>query len=190
MRLALILAAALLTGCDGGDGGNDQPRPTSAWEIGPTINGRNYSKGFVKGNVIDVNDVHYVTRKAVPPLSGTMTVSFHLSAPLTGTGCGAQPATASLYFQREGDDWNTDGARWWSTFATVQLDHAGDYTITAPLDGPWTSVEKKTAASHPGDFASSKVKAERVGFTIGNCTGFGHGGTGPATLTITGFSVQ
>lgn len=189
MRAPFLAAALLLLGCDGGDDGPRPPANPAGWEIGPTIAGRNYSKGTISGNVIAVQDVHYVTRPANGPLAGTMRVLFHLDAPLTGTGC-AGPATASLYFQKSGDDWNTDGDRWWATFATVALDHAGDYAISASLDGPWTSVEVKTAESHPQDFASAKAKAGRVGFTLGNCTGFGHGGTGPATLTIREFEVE
>ena len=157
------------------------------WRIGPMIDGKNYSTGAVNGNVITVQDVHYITRPT-GPLSGTLSVSFHLDAPLTGTGCGTSPATATLYFQHKDDDWNTDGLRWWATFATVTLDHAGDYTMTAPLDGPWTSVLTKTAATDPGDFANSKNNAGLVGITLGNCTGYGHGATGPATLTIASFN--
>jgi hypothetical protein len=160
----------------------------TVWEIGPTIDGRNYSTGSVNGNVITVSDVHYITR-STGPLSNQISITFHLSAPLIGTGCEG-PATASLYFQRSGDDWDTDGARWWATFATVTLDHAGDYTIVAPLDGPWTSVEKKTTINAPSDFADAKAHAARVGMTLGNCTGYGHGGTGPAQITILEFAAS
>jgi hypothetical protein len=183
---AAFLLALLLASCDDG---SSPPRavPAATWEIGPTIDGKNYSTGSVSGNVITVADVHYVTR-LTGPLSGTIRLSFHLDAPLTGTGCGTAPATASLYFQQAGDDWATDGKRWWATFATVTLDHAGDYTMVAPLDGPWTSVERKTALLNPQDFADAKARAARVGFTLGNCTGYGHGATGLAKLTITAFA--
>jgi hypothetical protein len=42
----------------------------------------------------------------------------------------------------------------------------------------------------PQDFANAKRYANRVGFTIGNCEGLGHGGTGPAILTITSFDIK
>lgn len=183
MRSAVALL--LLASC----GGDFTPDASNQWDVGPTINGKNYSTGSISGNVLTVRDVHYVT-KATGPLSGTLSLRFHLDAPLTGTmtpenGCGPAPATASLYFQRDNDNWATDGNRWWATFATVTLDHAGDYTMTAPMDGPWTSVQDMTAALNPQVFADAKVHAARVGFTLGNCTGYGHGGSGPANLTIT-----
>lgn len=177
MKYQLAALALLLAGC----GGNGSPA-SNGWEIGPTIDGRNYSIGTVQGNVIQVQDVHYITRAATGPLTGTMSVSFNLSAPLTGTKCGG--ATASIYFQQRGDDWATDGKRWWAKFAMVQLDHAGDYTMTAPMDGPWTSVLTMTAKDSPEAFAAAKADPSRVGFTLGNCEGLGHGATGPGTITI------
>lgn len=163
------------------------------WNLGPTIDGKNYSTGSVNGNVITVQDAHYITKAATGPLTGTMSVTFNLSAPLTGTatpenGCGPAPATVTLYFQQAGDNWETDGKRWWAKFATVTLDHAGDYTMTVPMDGAWTSVQDMTAANNPQAFADAKANPSRVGFTIGNCTGLGHGGTGPAVLTIQSFN--
>jgi hypothetical protein len=181
---AFILAFMLLASCGSG---SPSPQPTSSWEIGPIIDGRNYSTGSVSGNSITVADVHYVTRPT-GPISGTIGIKFHLDAPLTGTGC-STPATASLYFQQANDNWTADGKRWWATFATVTLDHAGDYSMTAPLDGPWTSVERETAVTSPAAFAAAKAHAVRVGFTLGNCTGYGHGATGPATLTVLEFRV-
>lgn len=188
LRWAILVL--LLASCGDDDKRNNPPRsvPVSAWELGP-ITDHNYSVGSVNGNTITIQDVHYITRPT-GPLANQISVSFTLSAPLTGTGCGDNPATASLYFQRAGDDWKTDGKRWWATFATVTLDHAGTYTMTAPLDGPWTSVETKTALTDPAEFADAKAHAERVGITLGNCTGYGHGATGPATLTINDFSAS
>jgi len=184
-RLFILPLVLALAACGGGESAVQSTPAPSVWEIGPA----GYSTGSVNGNVITVQDVHYVTRPT-GTLSDSISVSFYLSAPLTGTGCGTTPATASLYFQRKGDDWATDGWRWWATFATVTLDHAGNYSMTAPLNGPWTSVERKTAANNPQDFADAKAHASRVGFTLGNCTGYGHGGTGPATLTIETFAAS
>jgi hypothetical protein len=191
MNYALLIGgiACLLAGCGDSEGKTSGGHAAAqAWQIGPTIDGRNYSTGSVSGNTITVADVHYITRPT-GPLAREISIAFALSAPLTGTGC-TGPATATLYFQRSGDDWNTDGARWWATFATVTVDHAGDYSMTAPLDGPWTSVEKKTAIANPSDFADAKAHAARVGMTLGNCTGYGHGATGPAQLTITSFEAS
>lgn len=186
MRAGVVLAF-LLVGCS--TDRQPAPPPANVWELGPTISGHNYSTGSVAGNTIHVRDVHYVTQRSGPLKAGTMSITFELSAPLTGTKC-TNPATATLYFQKAGDDWNTDGNRWWATFATVTLDHAGTYSMEAPLDGPWTSVFTETAKSNPQHFADAKAKANRAGFTLGNCEGYGHGGTGPATLTVLSFRMR
>jgi hypothetical protein len=189
---SLALLAFVLVACDGGGGDRQPPAPVSGWELGPTIDGKQYSKGWVTGNVITVRDVHYVTKRS-GPLSSRISVGFNLSAPLTGTvpekdptACTPpRPATATLYFQAKGDDWLEHGKRWWAKSATVKLDHAGDYTMSAPLlPSAWGSTGES------GDFAKALANVERVGFTIGNCEGYGHGGTGPATLTITSFEAS
>ena len=185
--MRLLPLCLLLAACSGGD--RQPPPPAQAWEIGPTIDGKQYSTGSVNGNVFQIQDIHYITR-ATGPLAGSVSVSFNLSAKLTGTGCGVTPATATLYFQRAGDDWSMDkGYRWWATFAAATLDHPGDYTIMAPLDGPWTSDQNKNTLNAPQDFEAAKQGAERVGITLGNCTGYGHGATGPATMIIKNFEV-
>lgn len=164
------------------------PASSTGWSIGPIMDGRNYSDGgSIEGNTITLGEVHYVTRKPDGPLEGTISLSFHLDAPLKGAKCGV--GTASLFFQAASDDWATDGARWWA--ATTTLDHAGDYTLTAPLvEGPWTSVLSMTSTADPEFFSTAKLNVGNVGFTLGNCEGLGHGAVGPAHLTITNWSVQ
>lgn len=176
MKAAFL--ALMLASCGGGDVATPS---VYTWTVGAP-------DGIPSGPVIDITQgsVNYIT-KATGPLTGTLSVTFNITAPLTGKGCPG-PATASLYFEATNDDWRTDGKRWWATFATVTLDHAGEYTITAPMDGPWTSVMTMTAVKDPQVFADAKANAARVGFTLGNCTGWGHGATGPATLTIKSFT--
>lgn len=113
------------------------------------------------------------------------TIIFGKECPVTS------PSGVTLYFQKSGDDWRSDGGRWWATFATATLSGASEGEIIAPLQGAWTSVYRMTAAANPGEFASAKDNADRVGFTFGNCTGFGHGAraTGPVTFVVTDFQV-
>ncbi|HVL39843.1 MAG TPA: hypothetical protein VM328_10685 [Fimbriimonadaceae bacterium] len=178
------------------------------WEIGPIIDGKNYSKNVPatptqngEGWYIDLptsDGVHYVTHR-YGSLSGKskMTIRYRIEM---ADGVKIVPSTdpsgpaigPTLYFQRKGDDWRTDGWRWWATFSSPVPIVAGEFEVTAPLDGPWTSVNTKTATANPVDFANAKANAERVGFTLGGGTGFGHGvyATGPARLVVTSFTIE
>jgi hypothetical protein len=219
----LTLAAITLTlsSCGGGSGpGQADPAspPLTAtgdlmnaadWQIGPIIDGKNYSNGVPLHPVQDADGswhidlpqsdgVHYVTH-SIGSLSGKTKITMHYRVE-TDPGVqilpSSNPSAASmgptLYFQRSGDNWSTDGNRWWATFETPAPIVAGTFELTAPLDGPWTSVETKTAANSPDDFKQAKANAARVGFTLGGGTGYGHGvyATGPARIVVTGFTVD
>lgn len=188
MKYALALAFLLLAGCHDSTPPIDYAPPSSTgWSVGPIMGHHNYSTATMDGDTITLGEAHYITRKPDGPLEGTISLSFHLDAPLKGAKCGV--GTASLFFQAASDDWATDGARWWA--ATTTLDHAGDYTLTAPLvEGPWTSVLTMTSKSDPEYFSTAKLNVGNVGFTLGNCEGLGHGAVGPAHLTITNWSVK
>jgi hypothetical protein len=69
---------------------------------------------------------------------------------------------------------------------------AGTFEISASLDGPWTSVESKTATANPTDFANAKQNAAEVGFTLGGGTGYGHGvyAVGQARIVVTDFRID
>jgi hypothetical protein len=98
----------------------------------------------------------------------------------------------TLYFQQSGDDWNTDGKRWWATFEIRHPIQLGEFEISVPLDGRWTSVEKMTAESNPNQFATAKQQADRVGFTFGGGDGYGHGvyANGSARFVLTSFKIE
>ena len=98
----------------------------------------------------------------------------------------------TLYFERSGDDWNTDGYRWWASFAAVMPMVAGDHEVSARLDSNWTSVMTKTALNYPDDFSRSIQDSQAVGFTLGGGTGYGHGvyATGPARLIVKDFRLE
>jgi hypothetical protein len=193
------------------------PTPTPAvsltnpadWEIGPIIDGKNYSHNVplhptpeaMFGWHIDFpqsDGVHYVTRH-FGSLSGKTKITMHYRIEMDD-GVKIVPSTAPklpsigpvLYFQREHDNWASDGWRWWATFNAPIPIVAGEFELSVPLDGAWTSVETKTSANSPGDFFDAKQYADRIGFTLGGGTGYGHGvyATGPARIVVTEFKVE
>lgn len=179
------------------------------WEIGPVINGSNYSIGMPlnptqtpDGWAFDFplapGSVHYVTFP-FGPLVGKSHIVMHYrieadpGVQIIPVCCSALPAIGpTIYFQQQGDDWKSDGKRWWATFDTKISIVAGDYQLDIPLDGQWTSVSAMTAQSNPQEFKTAKENAARVGFTLGGGDGFGHGvyATGRARLVVTDFKVE
>lgn len=174
------------------------PEPRSVWQLGPTIDGRNYSTGAsVSGNTFAIpalpGGLHYVTQP-----TGSLTGKSRIVMRYTVTGdtfassSPGKPATISIYFQRRGDDWSGLGEyeayRWWFTKQTLT---AGAHEMIAPLDSPWwQAVEQSNGRTNPAGFAHAKANAESVGFTLGGGSGLGHGAYGPATLTIAYFGVE
>ena len=187
------LALLLLAGCAGGNI-NSEPVPQAQWTAGPDQCGRDYRENCSAGTVISGNviafptgtEAHYITRAGSLKGKSAMHLSFHSDGPLRGAGC-SSTSMVSLYFASADNDWRSDGLRWWS--GATFVDHAGDYTIDASLDGPWSSVMIQTSAANTVDFAAAKDRANRVGFTFGNCTGLGHGAAGPGRITVTAFEV-
>jgi hypothetical protein len=186
--LVLVLASC---------GGEEQYR---GWEIGPVINGRNYSLGLPNETdgtfpISPTAQPHYVTKPS-GPLTGKTAIRLRYrvegNATIHGAGCGAlSPSKVTIYFQREGDNWAKEGYRWWATFASQRLTAAGEYEITAPLSGRWTGIESANAYDDKPLFDKALEETARVGFTFANCTGYGHGAqaTGPMRFTIVRFEV-
>jgi hypothetical protein len=218
--VSLIALGASLASCGGG-GGQGGPAfiPTPAvttaalmnandWEVGPIISGKNYSHNVPTHPIQDADGwhidlpqsdgVHYVTRQS-GSLAGKTKITIRYRVEMSD-GVKIVPSSypnapalgPTLYFQRAGDDWNTDGWRWWATFSTPDPIVAGTFEISAPLDALWTSVDAKTATNSPSDFASAKEHAGRVGFTLGGGTGYGHGvfATGQARIVVTDFRID
>ena len=183
------------------------PLSASTWEIGPTINGRNRSLGLSRPSILKDGLGFAISRTAEPhyvtfwhgSLRGRKQIRmrFRVEGPggavIHGAKCPiSSPSAVTLYFQREGDDWTTDGGRWWATFASASLKGPiGETEIVAPLDGRWTSVVDMTAQKNPDAFDIAKMQAGRVGFTFANCEGFGHGAraTMPVRFVVTSFQV-
>lgn len=181
----------------------------SNWEIGPIINGKNYSVGMPLNPTqtsdgwafdfpLSPGSVHYVTFQS-GSLVGKTHIVVHYRIETNSNVqlfpvCCAQLASIgpTLYFQEKGDNWSTDGMRWWATFAAPNPIQSGDYTLDVPLDGAWTSVNTMTAASNPIEFTNAKQNAARVGFTFGGGDGYGHGvyANGTARFVLESFSLE
>jgi hypothetical protein len=219
MKYFIPLLAFILMSCDE-DKPSPRPAPTGSpiWEIGPITNsGKNYSinmplhpTGHPDGWSFDFgpdSEPHYITFRH-GPLTGKniIRMSYRVEAAddvkIYGAGCSVDSASQiTLYFQRAGDDWSTDGWRWWATPLSLPLAKAGEYSIEARLDGLWTSVNHFQSQSTPDAipnyvrpdlFNDAKRNADRVGFTFANCVGYGHGAraTGPVKFIVTNFEVS
>jgi hypothetical protein len=222
---ALLLPLLALASCDEDEPARrDTPPDPSAlpslsdpadWEIGPVVDGKNYSVGLPlrPGATLDGwmfafpqprvenGHVHYVTARARERFTGRTAVRmrFRIEAEegveFRGKSCPEGPTGVTLYLQRRGDDWSTDGWRWWATFATqTPIEPNKSYEIAAPLAGPWTSVQTLGVSTPEGAraFAATLDDPGRVGFTFLDCTGYGHGAyaTGPARMVVTYFAVE
>jgi hypothetical protein len=181
----------------------------SNWEIGPIINGKNYSIGMplrpmqtADGWAFDFpltpGSVHYVTSR-YGSLAGKSHIVMRYRIEADANTQFAPPCCPgflsigpTMYFQQRGDDWNTDGKRWWATFKTTMPIKPGEYELDIPLDGPWTSVFSMSAAKNPQQFMTAKMYADRVGFTFGGGDGYGHGvyATGQARFVVTSFVIE
>ena len=185
----------------------------SNWEIGPVIDGLNYSTGMplhptqtAEGwafdfplNTRDGGSVHYITFPYGSLAGKTHIIMKYRIEADQGVEflppcCPFSPSIGpTMYFQREADDWNTNGMRWWATFARVSPIQPGEFELDVPLNAEWTSVfAGMSATTDPDKFATAKQKAERVGFTFGGGDGYGHGitVTGPARFVVTSFRIE
>ena len=181
----------------------------SNWEIGPIIDGKNYSVGVpirptqtTDGWAFDFpqagGHVGYITYK-YGSLNGKSRIimRYRIEADpmvqflpkccpqLLGQG-------PTMYLQRDNDDWREEGGRWWATFNSPWPIVPGEFELNIPLNANWTSVYTWTAEGKPSEFAKAKADAERIGFTFGGGDGYGHGtyATGPARMVVTSFVVE
>ncbi len=212
--LFALAAAALLLGGAASTAGT----PAAAdWEIGPWIRGKNYSVGMpdtptpVKGGgwsfrfpgpTLDDGHVHYLTFQH-GPLTGKkrIVMRYRIDAKpdvrFVAREYAQEPATLSLYFQRDGDTWKARGrhiySRWYAPTAKMGAVTPGTHSITIALDDPdWISVLGGRSGDHPGRLATAMDEAGRVGFVMGSSSARGHGvyATGPAKFTLLEFRVE
>jgi len=181
----------------------------SNWEIGPIINGANYSAGLPvrptqtpDGWSFDFplggGHVNYVTYRYGSLAGKThIVIRYRIDAApdvhFYPTCCAQLPPIGpTIYFQRAADDWQADGGRWWATFARVTPIQPGEFEVDVPLNGSWTSVSSMTAELNTSEFSNAKQTADRVGFTFGGGDGYGHGvyADGTARFTLLSFKVE
>ena len=211
-----VAALCLLAACGGNEGsdggyavdGNDP----NSWEIGPFINGENYSKGmpvqpakasdgiFTLELTTPEQQPHYVTMPS-EPLAGrskiimTYKVELAEGAKIVPVKNPLAPSIISLYFQRKGDSWTAkdEAFRWYAAFANHKPINAGEYTLEAQLDGNWTSVLSSSRTNNPDAFREALENTGRVGFVLGGGDGLGHGvyaEGGAARIVVTSFRVE
>ena len=206
-------AVSLFAQAEGTD--EDAGRGEAAqWEIGPVIDGRNYSRGMplhpeqtAEGWAFDFpgpgasdGHVHYLTRPT-GSLAGALGIRLRYRIDAAeGTRFVPQEApdrTAllSLFVQRQGDDWRMrEGTQWYRWYAGPHERIAlrpGVSEAFVPFDAQWSSVNGKPRAQAPDEFERALANAARVGFTLGSDHGLGHGvfATGPARLTVLSFEI-
>jgi hypothetical protein len=179
------------------------------WVIGPIINGVSSSPGMPTNpnpsgatwsfNFPQKDGVHYVTTQTSGSLVGK---TLHLKFTIAGTETAftalnagqpdtAAPAQVHLYFQQAGDNWDTDGYRWWSNPKGVMLAN-GTFTLDVPVTpDQWTGIFGEKGTDKPALWNAAVANVMNVGFTFGG-EFFGHGvfANGPAVFTLNEFSVQ
>lgn len=203
-----VLAAAAIASPAGAAG-----PPADAWEIGPVIRGKNYSRGMplrpsvsragpsfeIPGPTAADGHVHYLTI-ATRPLEGArrIVLRYRIDAG-PGTRFVPQespqlPATLSLYFQRAGDGWTMRQPdwRWYAPTNRTVLLAPGTHTVSIGLDEDWIAMTGPAAHANPRGFRAALAETARIGFVFGSEGGRGHGvfATAPARFTILDFRVE
>lgn len=182
----------------------------SNWEIGPVIDGKNYSRGMAlrptqtsDGWAFDFplegGWVGYVTYK-YGSLRGKSRIRMRYRIEAADPMVKFLPKCCpqllgmgpTMYLQDKDDDWEKEGKRWWATFNSPWPIVPGDFEMIVPFSENWTSVYKWTAKDHPLEFGDTLQDAERIGFTFGGGDGYGHGtyATAPARMVVTSFVVE
>lgn len=188
--------------------------PANAWEIGPSVRGRNYSEGMparptpgphdslvMEFPVAGRGQVDALTT-AIGPLARArqITMSYRIDA-AAGTRfiadeSATEPASVSLYFQQQGDDWSGTGRfasyRWYSPSAAVIPLAAGEHTVTVRLDEAWTNVHGWPNTQVPEEFAAALANTARIGLAFGSPSLRSHGvyATGPARFTLLSLDIN
>ena len=188
--------------------------PAAAWEIGPSIRGRNYSVGMpaqpspARGGGVTF-DFPVAGRgqvdamiTSVGPLAGArqITMRYRIDA-ARGTRFVAdespsEPATVSLYFQRRGDNWSARGRygsyRWYVPPRAVIPLAPGVHTVTVRFDEPWGNVNGVPNSQDPAGYQAALEDSARLGVAFGSSGLRSHGvyATGPARFTLLALDIE
>lgn len=213
MLRATVLAALAFFAPYGDATANARNLTASAWEIGPIINGRNYSRGMPLRPAAGPGGAWHIDLPRAPgsvnyvtfphgSLAGKKRIVMRYrieAAPgvrIVPRTAPQQPSMITLYFQRGGDNWSGrrqfETYRWYAKFARHSPIRPGEYQMVAPLNGNWTAVQSSSARNNPAAFRDALANAGRVGFVLGGGDGVGHGvyATGPARIVVTQFRVE
>jgi hypothetical protein len=216
---AVLLSAMFLAGCDDDDNRSDwaeklgpiasNPMDATAWQFGPIISDKSFSIGMPPHPTQDGDsftftvgpgqEVDYVTAP-LGSLAGKSSITFRVriegaGATLIGSPgryCSGGVTAIVPYFAHKDNAWQKIGQRWWAPFASRIVSTDGEYAFEAPLsfESGWNStVEGGTLAM----FEDAKTNAYRVGFTVANCEGQGHGTVaegGTVTVRVLDFRIS
>lgn len=149
--------------------------PAAGWQIGPVINGQNYSKLMPASTPdggfefpVAPGSVNYIFRPATSPI---LRIEYEI------TGGQVQPeevpegeATIALYFVCSDNNWSNDGGRWWTRARGSVAE--GRHEFSAALDpSSWVTVQN----DRPDLFAPALTRIVAAGYTFGGPDGAGHG---------------
>jgi hypothetical protein len=188
--------------------------PAEAWEIGPSIRGRNYSVGMpaqpapARGGgvafdfpVAGSGQIDAMITN-VGPLAGArqITMRYRIDA-ARGTRFvpderPEQPGTVSLYFQRRGDNWSARGRygsyRWYVPARAVIPLEPGVHTVTVRFDEPWGNVNGVQNSQDPAGYRAALEDTARLGVAFGSSGLRSHGvyATGPARFTLLALDIE
>jgi hypothetical protein len=148
-------------------------------------------------NVSACSHVDYLSAPYSTPLSGTMSVTFTVTASADAVfgyhtqfknTCTA-PAAVRLWFEQTGDNLTQPTYRWWATQGLAL--GPGTFTLSVPLTlGNWTDVNGKADAA---GMAAAMASPMAVGMTFGGGCFAGHGvhlTAGSAMFTVTDFHIS
>lgn len=191
-----------------------QMPPAQAWDIGPWVRGRNYSEGMpahpspLPGGKLAFDfplagqgQIDAMTTR-VSSLTGArqITLRYRIDAApdtrLVADETPGEPATVSLYFQRQGDNWSAKGRygsyRWYVPGRAVIPLAVGERTITIPLDETWTNVNGVPNNQDFAGFAQALANSSRIGIAFGSASRRSHGvhATGPARFTLLALEID
>lgn len=209
LTLALVASAAVTLPASGS-------APASAWEIGPVIDGRNYSVGLPRRPAAtrtgwqfdfpyptrDDGHVHAVSFDPGPLDRATRIVvryrvDAHRSARFVPQEQPGTPATVSLILQRARDDWSGRGRygsyRWYAPAAGIKTIAPGEHEIAVRLDRlDWTNVNGQPAVTDPRGFRAALADTSRIGLVFGSTSMRGHGvyATASARFTLLSFRIE
>lgn len=213
LPLKLVLAVAVATAVTLPASGS---APANDWQIGPIINGRNYSVGmplrptparvgwffdFPSPSRSD-GHVHAVTFDPGPLDRATrIVVRYRVDAPRGARFVPQEepgvPATVCLFLQRRGDSWSGRGRygsyRWYAPSAGIKVIAPGQHEIAVPLAQlDWTNVNGQPASTDPDGFVDALADASRIGLVFGSASMRGHGvyATAPARFTLLSFRIE